>query len=349
MQPLTMQTSPLQPPPTQTSRNRHASAAGRRRYRPCRSSGPGGHRTAARLCLLGLLLAGLAGPAALAETRWYRIEVLAFTQYAGTREQPLRPLPTIPDDARTLLPDAVRPRTLGQLELMHPVAEVRAPGQDDLGRWIDALEHRTHAPGINGRLAEIGEWQPPRRPTPPNPAVPIDPVVAAEIAEAERIERERKAKLAQSRPFDVPPAWAWRPLPAFVLQLRQAAARLAAKEGHAPLLHRAWLQPVTSDAGGTPVLLQGDAPDVQALAQLRGGEVPVLALSVWRTATAPTATPAVHDETPRAVGALLPLTRMRASVRASSGRTYYLDGPGIGALVRVDFVNRDIADELSGL
>jgi hypothetical protein len=40
---------------------------------------------------------------------------------------------------------------------------------------------------------------------------------------------------------------------------------------------------------------------------------------------------------------------MRASVRASSGRTYYLDGPGIGALVRVDFVNRDIADELSGL
>ena len=303
--------------------------------------------------MLGLLLLGIAGPAVAAETRWYRIEVLAFTQYAGTREQPLRPLPTVPDDARTLAPDVVRPRTLGQLELMQPIAEVRDPGVDDLGRWIDALEDRTHAPGIDGRLAEIAEWQPARRPTPPNPAVPIDPVVAAEIAEAERLERERKAKLAQSRPFGVPPEWAWRPLPDFALQLRQAAARLAGREGYTPLLHRAWLQPVGADARGTPVLLQGDDPGVQALAQLQAGDVPLLALSVWR-AVAPAGDPAgnapgADDETPRAVGMLQPITRLRASVRAGTGRTYYLDGPGISALVRVDFVNRDIAEQLGGL
>lgn len=306
-------------------------------------------RSPARALAIWLLLAGLVGLPAAAETRWYRIEVLAFTQYAGTREKPLRPLPTIPDDARTLAPDVVRPRTLGQLELMQPAAEVRGADEDDLGRWIDALQHRTHQLGTDGRLAEISEWQPPRRPAPPNPAVPVDPVVAAEIAEAERLERERKAKLAQSRPFGVPPEWAYRPLPAFALQLRQAATRLAGREGHATLLHRAWLQPAGGDTRGGPVLLQGDDPQVQALAQLRAGEVPVLALSVWQAPAGNPAPEGADDETPRAVGMLQPLTRLRASVRAATGRTYYLDGPGIGALVRVDFVNRDVAEQLGGL
>lgn len=299
--------------------------------------------------LLGLAVLLFVLPAR-AETRWYRVEVLAFSQYEGTREKPLRPAPRIPDNARTLTDDIEWPATLGQLALMLPVAQVRdLAAEDDLARWIDALADRTHQLGTNGRLAEIAEWQPPPRRPAPNPAMPIDPAVAAEIAEAERLEREKKAKVTQARLFPVAPAWSYRRLPTFALQLRSAAAKLAAKDGYAPLLHRAWLQPAKANERGEPVLLQGDVPDTRALVQLLGSDVPQLTVSVWRPAPAgAAATAAVADEAKPHNG-LVHTKRLRASVRAVSGEVFYLDGPGIGALVRVDLVNRDIADQVSGL
>lgn len=322
-------------------------------------------RGAAVLLALALPLAVLP---ARAETRWYRVEVLAFSQYEGTREKPLRPAPRIPDNARTLTDDVESPATLGQLELMLPSAQVRdLAAEDDLARWIDALADRTHQLGTNGRLAEIAEWQPPPRRPPPNPAMPIDPVVAAEIAEAERLEREKKAKITQARLFPVTPAWSYRRLPAFALQLRGAAAKLAAKDGYAPLLHRAWLQPAKANERGEPVLLQGDVRDTRALVQLLGSDVPQLTVSVWRpapaaAASAPNAAPTVAGASAAGGAAAAPgsseampdnglvnTKRLRASVRAASGKVFYLDGPGIGALVRVDLVNRDIADQVSGL